>query len=113
MAWEIEYTDEFGIWWATLTVKEQEAIRATVEVLEKLGPGLGRPHVDTVRGSRHANMKELRPHGGHNRILFAFNPQRMAILLIGGNKTHRWQAWYDEMIPIADALYDQHLAELR
>jgi hypothetical protein len=113
MAWEIEFTDQFGEWWATLGEREQEAIRATVEVLEERGPGLGRPHVDTVKGSRHANMKELRPHGGNVRILFAFDPRRMAILLIGGDKTHRWHAWYEKMIPVADELYDEHLQILR
>jgi hypothetical protein len=113
MSWEIEFTDEFGIWWATLQADEQEAIRATIEVLEERGPGLGRPHVDSVHDSRHANMKELRPRGGNIRILFAFDPRRTAILLIGGDKTDRWRAWYREMIPIADDLYDAHLAELR
>lgn len=73
---------------------------------------LGRPLVDTIRGSRHANMKELRPPGGNLRVLFAFNPRRTAILLIGGDKTGRWQEWYDEMIPAADDLYDLHLREL-
>lgn len=58
-------------------------------------------------------MKELRPRRGSVRILFAFDPRRMAILLIGGDKTGRWQAWYREMIPIADDLYDTHLETLR
>jgi hypothetical protein len=58
-------------------------------------------------------MKELRPIGGGIRILFAFDPRRMAILLIGGDKTGRWNQWYTEMIPIADRLYDEHLETLR
>jgi hypothetical protein len=58
-------------------------------------------------------MKELRPPAGNIRILFAFDPRRMAILLIGGDKTGRWQEWYQEMIPVADRLYDEHLEELR
>jgi hypothetical protein len=57
-------------------------------------------------------MKELRPIGGSLRILFAFDPRRMVILLIGGDKTNRWQAWYREFIPIADRLYDEHLETL-
>jgi hypothetical protein len=57
-------------------------------------------------------MKELRPRGGSLRILFAFDPRRMAILLIGGDKTNRWQAWCREFIPIADRLYDEHLETL-
>lgn len=85
MGWEVEYTDQFEAWWDTLGVKEQSAIAATVRQLRRHGPGLGRPLVGTVKGSRHANMKELRPAGGHVRILFAFDPRRMAIFLIGGD----------------------------
>src|SRR5436309_5481175 len=111
--WEIEYTDEFEEWWNALTVPQQTTIDDAVVALEELGPALGRPWVDTVRGSRHPNMKELRPRGGNIRVLFAFNPLRTAILLIGGDKTGRWQDWYGEMIQRADDLYDQHLKELR
>ncbi len=92
---------------------EQERIRAAVAVLEQHGPALGRPLVDTVHGSRHANMKELRPLGSNIRVLFAFDPRRVAILLIGGDKTGRWTAWYKRMIPPADQLYDDHLESLR
>ena len=113
MAWEIEYTDEFGAWWEELDRATRRRIISAVEVLEERGPGLGRPLVDTISGSRHANMKELRPIGGGIRILFAFDPRRMAILLLGGDKTGRWNQWYIEMIPIADQLYDEHLATLR
>jgi hypothetical protein len=58
-------------------------------------------------------MKELRPPVGNVRILFAFDPRRPAILLIGGDKTDRWNDWYDTMIPVADQLYDDHLRTLR
>jgi len=58
-------------------------------------------------------MKELRPRSGHIRILFAFDPRRTAVLLLGGDKTHRWKEWYKEMIPAADDLYDNYLNELR
>ena len=91
---------------------EQIAIDAAVEVLEERGPALGRPLVDSVQRSRHANMKELRPLGGDLRILFAFDPKRTAILLIGGDKSGRWNQWYAEMVPLADQLYDEHLADL-
>ena len=109
MAWEIEYTDEFGAWWDELDRVTRRRIISAVESLEERGPGLGRPLVDTIRDSRHSNMKELRPIGGGIRILFAFDPRRMAILLIGGDKTGRWNQWYVEMVPIADQLYDEHL----
>jgi hypothetical protein len=113
VAWEVEYTDQFEVWWLTLSAEDQNSIRASVEVLEERGPALGRPLVDTLKGSRHPNMKELRPTVGNIRILFAFDPRRMAILLIGGDKTNRWRDWYQRMIPIADRLYDDHLNTLR
>ena len=113
MAWEVEYTDQFEVWWLTLGAEDQNSIRASVEVLEEQGPALGRPLVDTLKGSRHPNMKELRPTVGNIRILFAFDPRRMAILLIGGDKTNRWREWYQRMIPVADQLYDEHLDTLR
>jgi hypothetical protein len=108
--WQVEFTDQFERWWDQLSMEEQAAIDVTVEVLQERGPGLGRPFVDTVKGSRHANMKELRPRGGFIRILFAFDPRRMAILLLGGDKRDRWSSWYEEMIPVADRLFDEHLA---
>ena len=111
--WQVEYTDQFEQWWDKLSMEEQAAIDVTVEVLQERGPGLGRPLVDTVKGSRHANMKELRPRGGFIRILFAFDPRRMAILLVGGDKRDRWSSWYDEMVPAADRLFDEHLENLR
>ena len=107
--WTVEYTDEFEVWWDELDDDAQERITAAVELLEEHGPDLGRPTVDTLKGSRHANMKELRPRGGHLRILFAFDPRRTAILLFGGDKSGQWSAWYAEAIPIADRLYDLHL----
>ena len=110
--WEVEYTDEFGAWWGDLSVAQQEAIDTAVEQLQAVGPGLGRPWVDTVKGSRHSNMKELRPRGGHLRVLFAFDPHRSGLLLIGGDKSDRWQSWYAEAIPQADQMYDDHLAAL-
>ncbi len=113
MAWEVEYTDEFEGWWFGLGEGEQESIRVAVDKLEQYGPALGRPLVDTIKGSRHPNMKELRPLGGYIRVLFAFDPRRSAILLTGGDKTGRWEEFYKEAIPEADRLYDIYLEELR
>jgi hypothetical protein len=112
--WEVEFTDEFGEWWDSLDVDEQESVAASVELLRQLGPHLGRPHVDTVKGSRHSNMKELRTqHRGRPiRSLFAFDPRRCAILLLGGDKTGDGR-FYERMIPTADDLYDEHLETLR
>jgi len=80
-----------------------------VERLEEQGPALGRPWADTIKGSRYRNMKELRPLGGNLRILFAFDPNRQAVLLTGADKTGRWQTFYKQPIPTAEALYTRHL----
>jgi hypothetical protein len=109
----VEYTDQFEQWWDKLSMEEQAAIDVTVEVLQERGPVLGRPLVDTVNGSRYGNMKELRPRGGFIRILFAFDPRRTAILLVAGDKRDRWSSWYEEMIPVADRLFDEHLRSLQ
>lgn len=92
----------------------QEAIAHDVGVLEAVGPGLGRPQVDTIKGSRHANMKELRTQhrGEPYRTFFAFDPRRCAILLIGGSKLGD-RRFYETYIPHADRLYDEHLATLK
>jgi hypothetical protein len=108
--WDVEFTDQFEAWWDTLSAEEQQSIDAAVRLLEQRGPGLGRPLVDSIEGSRHANMKELR--AGTLRVLFAFDPGRTAILLIGGDKGDRWQQFYERMIPLADELFDEHLAAL-
>jgi hypothetical protein len=114
MEWEVEFTDQFEAWWDGLDEAEQEAIAAVVGMLRTTGPTLGRPHADTVRNSRHARMKELRiQHAGNPyRVLFAFDPRRVAILLIGGDKTGD-ERWYAVYVPIADALYDEHIATLK
>jgi hypothetical protein len=114
VAWKVEYTDEFGLWWTSLTEDEQADLSASVELLELHGPQLGRPHVDTINGSRHSNLKELRTQSGGKplRTFFAFDPRRTAILLIGGDKTGD-KRFYDRMIPIADDLYDAYLREIQ
>ena len=81
-----------------------------VDALEQVGPALGRPLADRIEGSRHHIMKELRSVGKNLRILFAFDPERKAILLIAGDKTGQWDRWYRENVPLADELYDRHLA---
>jgi hypothetical protein len=112
MSWQVEYTDEFGAWWEDLTEDEQEQITAAVRVLEREGPALRRPLVDTIKQSKHQNMKELIPPASNIRILFAFDPRRTALLLIGGDKSGEWDRWYDRFIPVADDLFDEHLKTL-
>ncbi len=113
MRWEIEVTDQFEMWYDDLPLADAKAIVAAIESLERFGPGLGRPFVDTIDASRIANMKELRPKRSNIRILFIFDPRRTAILLIGGSKTNDWQGWYKRNIPEAERLYDAYLTELK
>jgi len=112
--WEVEYTDELGDWWAGLTQAEQEFIDTSVRLLEAKGPNLGFPHSSGIERSKHAHMRELRvQHEGRPyRILYAFDPRRYAILLLGGDKTGD-NRWYDVHGPKADKLYDIHIETLK
>ncbi len=114
MSWDIEYTDEFGEWWAGLSEGEQESLAASVRLLEERGPTLGFPHSSGINGSKHRHMRELRTqHDGRPyRTLYAFDPRRLAILLIGGDKTGD-DRWYNANVLIADRLYEEHLEQLR
>ncbi|WP_286975137.1 type II toxin-antitoxin system RelE/ParE family toxin [Pseudomonas sp.] len=114
MTWDVEYTDEFGAWWENLSEDEQESLAVSVQLLETRGPSLGFPHSSGINGSRHSHMRELRTqHDGRPlRTLYAFDPRRSAILLIGGDKTGD-DRWYDQNIPVADRLYDEHLQQLK
>ena len=110
MTWIVEYTDNFGHWWDGLGEDEQEDVAAGVALLEAKGPQLPYPYSSSVKASRHGHMRELRiQHRGRPyRILYAFDPRRVAILLIGGDKTGE-DDWYKRHLPIADRLYDEHL----
>jgi hypothetical protein len=114
MSWQVEYTDEFEGWWNTLSEDEQVSIDAAVRLLEARGPSLGFPHSSGIESSRHSHMRELRiqHQGKPYRTLYAFDPRRMAILLIGGEKTGN-DRWYEVNVPVADRLYDEHLRQLR
>ena len=114
MAWSVEYTQEFNGWWETLTDEQQAAVAAGVDLLAEKGPGLRYPRSSGVIGSRHSHMRELRiqASGATVRVFYAFDPLRSAILLIGGDKTGN-DRFYEEYTPLADRLYDEHLAELR
>lgn len=103
-------------WLKTLDRDSREQVVAAIELLEAHGPQLGRPLVDTVRASRHRNMKELRPGSSGRselRILFAFDPKRAAIMLVAGDKAGNWTRWYRKNIPLADDLFDEHLHRLK
>lgn len=114
MTWEVEVTDQFVEWWESLRGDQQESVGDRVRLLAQHGPDLGRPVVERIHTSRYRNMKELRAaKGGALRVLFMFDPRRQVILLLGGDKSGEWNAWYEWAVPKADDLYDAYLAELR
>ena len=113
MAYAVEFTGEFEAWWDSLNADEQESVAFSVRLLEERGVHLKRPHADAIHGSRYANLRELRcQHEGRPyRVLYAFDPRRTAMLLIGGDKTGN-PAWYEEFVPRAEKIYAQHLREI-
>lgn len=108
--WEIQRTDEIAEWIRLLDGEARTAILKNLIILKEIGPILGRPYVDTVKQSRHQNMKELRVQNKMRvfRILFIFDMDRKAILLIGGDKRGD-KRFYEKMIPVADALFDKYI----
>jgi hypothetical protein len=112
LAWEVEFSDEFGEWWNGLTAAEQQSVDFTVSLLQEAGPTLRMPHSSGVETSRDTHMRELRiQHEGRPyRVLYAFDPRRAAMLLVGGDKTGN-DRWYEEFVPRADAIYERHLRE--
>lgn len=114
VAWDVEVTDEFKAWWDGLTEAERISVERFVLLLEERGPHLPFPYSSSINGSRHAAMRELRvQHQGRPyRVLYAFDPRRVAILLLGGDKTGD-DRWYEKNVPLADRLYDNHLAGIK
>src|ERR1700687_482743 len=114
MNWDVEYTDEFEEGWKGLTDGEQEDFTAVVTLRTEHGPQLPYPYSSGIEGSKHGHMRELRVQSGGKplRGFYAFDPRRTAILLIGGDKTGD-DRFYKKMLPIADRLYDDYIAELR
>jgi hypothetical protein len=113
VAWEVEVTDEFKAWWSGLTEAERISVERAVLLLEDRGPQLPFPYSSRVNGSRHAAMRELRvQHRGQPyRVLYIFDPRRVALLLLGGDKTGD-DRWYEKNVPLADQIYDNYLAEM-
>ena len=113
--WEVDLHDDFVPEYRGLQDEVQDELLALVELLEEFGPRLGRPHADTLNGSRHPNMKELRfaAAGGVWRVAFAFDPKRKAILLVAGDKSGGGgKRFYRRLIEIADERFDAHLAKI-
>ncbi|WP_285471645.1 type II toxin-antitoxin system RelE/ParE family toxin [Actinoplanes sp. NBRC 101535] len=107
--WNIFLVDEVRDWIDDLDAAAHERVVQVLDLLAEVGPGLGRPLVDTIHGSTIASLKELRP--GTVRILFAFDPWRCSILLVAGDKAGRWNEWYTEAIPLAEQRYEVYLKE--
>lgn len=116
MPWAVRNHDDFDAEFEGLPVEVQDEILAMMVLLETFGPTLGRPHADTLAGSRHANMKELRFRvaGGVWRVAFAFDPVRDGILLVAGDKAGMAQGrFYQRLISRADRRFAQHLKSLK
>jgi hypothetical protein len=114
--WEVQVTDELLTWIGILDKRSKAQVVEAIDRLAEAGPGLGRPLVDRIKGSRIHNLKELRPASAGRseiRILFVFDPWRAVILLVGGDKSGNWTGWYQQAIPRAEALYEQYLTERR
>ena len=111
MSWSIDLALVEG-WLEQLDDDSYQQVVAALELLAEHGPHLGRPLVDSITGSRHHNMKELRPGsagGSEIRMIFAFDPRRTAIVLVAGDKSGEWSRWYRRAIRQADELFDQHV----
>jgi hypothetical protein len=116
MPWEVRFDDAFEAEFDQLPEAVQDELLARVKVLEQFGPQLGRPHVDTLKDSKHANMKELRFNceDGAWRVAFAFDPKRQALLLVAGDKAGANQRkFYEKLIQTADERFDAHLEKLK
>jgi hypothetical protein len=116
MPWQVYFQAEFEAEFDALENDVQDELLAQANLLKTLGPQLKRPAADTLYGSRHANMKELRfkAAGGVWRVAFAFDPKQNAILLVAGNKSGGGEKrFYRQLIKIADARFDRHLSFLQ
>lgn len=112
MPWDVRVLDEVESWLLGLDDDSYDQVAAAIDKLVDDGPTLGRPLADRVEASRHHNMKELRPGSARRseiRVLFIFDPERRAVLLVAGDKAGNWTRWYQRNIPIADERYDEWL----
>jgi hypothetical protein len=117
LAWAVKVTDEYAAWFTMLIKKDLGSatqVAQAVAALREEGPALGRPLVDRLKGTKIHHLKELRPGSrgrSEIRIIFAFDPSRSALLLLGGDKAGNWQRWYRDNIPLAERLYLDYTAE--
>jgi hypothetical protein len=113
VAWDVEVTDEFKAWWNGPTEAERISVERAVLLVEDRGPHLPFPYCSGIKGSRHSAMRELRvQHQGQPyRALYIFDPRRVALLLLGGDRTGD-DRWYEKNVPLADQIYDNYLVEM-
>lgn len=111
VSWEVVLDEDVEAWLLALEEPLYERVATAIDMLADIGPGLGRPLVDQITSSKHPNMKELRV--ATARILFAFDPARRAVLLVAGDKSGRWNAWYPSAIDEADRKFDALLKEMK
>jgi len=113
MRWDIECTDEFVEWYQALSESEKDSIDFVVRLLEEKGVQLGYPYSSKiVKAKNHLRELRVQDQGYPYRILYAFDPRKVAILLLGGDKTGQ-DRWYKKSVPLADKLYDEHIKTLR
>src|SRR5215475_4207703 len=118
VAWSIIVVEPALSWLHGLRRTDRKTLALVSQAIEALsvdGPALGRPLVDTIKGSALPNLKELRPGSagsGEVRLLFVFDPHRQAVILVGGDKAGNWRGWYRTAVPRAETVYADHLARM-
>jgi hypothetical protein len=114
VTYEVAVSDEFKDWYEPLSEPEQNSVERVVSMLMEAGPALGFPYSSGIKQSKFSHMRELRiQHDGRPyRVLYAFDPTRAALLLLGGDKTGD-DRWYAKMVPKADAIYEKHLKTIK
>jgi len=113
MTWAVSTLPEFDAWFLALSSRDRVSVMAYLRMLEDRGPTLPHPYSSGIAGSRHGSMRELRVQSGGRpiRVLYAFDPTRSAIVILGGDKTGD-DRWYQVNVPLADRRFDAHLARL-
>jgi len=118
VAWEIVVVEPALSWLHDLRRTDRDTlvqVSQAITALREEGPALGRPLVDTIKGSALSNLKELRPGSAgatEVRLLFVFDPERQAVILVGGDKAGNWSGWYRVAVPLAEQAYEDHLKRI-
>jgi hypothetical protein len=113
MSWVVVLVEEVEEWFLALDERTANLVADAIDQLEDKGPALPRPLADRVHGSRLHNLKELRPGSAGSsevRVLFCFDPERQAVLLVAGDKSGQWRDWYKRAVPVAEERYARWLA---